>query len=509
MKGKAVLALAALGLASPAALIAQGATFQNIDNGFWFQEANWEIIDGTSANTIPGAGDNVVIKAGTLVEINEPRVAEDITIEGSLRGSTAGAEFNLSHTFANVTVKPGGWWQVSDGREDEEIITRVTGDVVIEDGGLVQGLAFGGDTLCRLIIEGDLIDETTTFRFAINSSTGPWNIEFDGSEPSTIQFATGDASRDLTNVIIRAGAHVTVDTFQPIWLLVDGTFTVENGGTLELVESAFFAGGGNVDLESGSTVIFANPNGFSNAVFQNAGTKTFSTEGNYAFTALEGGNVGPLAPETFNSLKIDTPDIVTLNKNLSVSGPLVLENGRLDTYDTAAEQDFFLYASADEANIQRTNGWVNGNLARTVDASVTGARSFPVGTEDAYTPVAIDITGAGSGFGFLTVKAFDGIHDPAPSLPSLARYWSIDGGAYSGYTATLSFTYDAADPGSLDEAKLRAARFTAPSTFNIPEGQSVDTASNTVTVPGVTAFSNWTIVEDDSVVSHVSDWTLF
>lgn len=521
MKGSSVvsgLAVAAVLAMAPSALLAQGATFRttNTDTARNWSEGFWEITEGTSSSTFPGEGDTAIIAAGTVVRMTEPHAAEHLIIEGEIRGSTTiswGGGVDLIHTFGSVTVKPGGIWRLADGVGEgggsETIVTVdtiVTGDAVIENGGNLNAYRFSGFDRATLLVEGDFIDETTDFRFAVYPRPN-WTLAFAGNEPSTIHLATGEASRNFTNVVISAGKEVTLDTFQPLYLEPDATLTVEQDATLNLVESAFFAGPGAIVLEDACTVAFAGPGGISFAVFQNAGSRTFSEAANFVYTAVGGAQVGELAPAAMSSLKVDTPDFVFLNKDLTVNDSLILTSGRLDTYDPLAAVDSVLTLGAD-ASVIRGNGWVNGNLARTVDASQAGAVSFPLGSASDYTPVEIEITSPGSGMGTIAVTTAGEAFDPAPPMPALDRSWSIVSSGISGYEAVVMFTWAEGDAAGLSTDQLRAARFISPDTFEVPPGQVVDAASRTVTVPGVTAFSDWVIVEDATATS-VRDWNLF
>lgn len=519
MKAKpAGLTMAAVLVMAPAIAFAQGATFQstNTDTGRNWVQGHWEVIEGTSDRDYPGEGDTAIIASGTVVRMTEDHQAAHLIVEGEIRGSTTiswGGGVPLSHTFGSVTVKDGGIWRLADGVGEgggsETIVpieTVVTGDVVIENGGNLNAYRLNGADRATLVVEGDFRCETTAFRFAVFPRPN-WTLKFDGDEPSTMYLTAGEASRNFTNIVIAEGKEVTISTVQGVYLEEDGTLAAEDDATLNFVDTALVFGPGSVAIDSGATVGFAGPGGFSNAIFQVAGTRTFGPGLNAVYTAAGGAQVGDLAPETMGSLTVDTPDFVFLNKDLTVNDSLVLVNGRLDTYDPLADEQNTLTLAA-EASVERTNGWLTGMLARAIDASQTGPRVLPLGTDSVYTPVVVDITGAGTGTGVLMASTNAEAFDPAPPMPALPRYWTVNADGISGYTASLSLTWAEGDAAGLDTDLLRAARFTAPNTFDVLPGQSVDAGARTVTVPGVTALSDWLIVEDADATS-VPGWEMY
>jgi hypothetical protein len=59
--------------------------------------------------------------------------------------------------------------------------------------------------------------------------------------------------------------------------------------------------------------------------------------------------------------------------------------------------------------------------------------------------------------------------------------------------------------GSATEANLKLARWNG-SSWDVNAGTTIDTIGNTATLTGVTAFSEWTLMEPPAAVS---DWTTF
>lgn len=474
---------------------AQGGEFQNTASGFWHDSAIWTLTSGVDAggDGVPSAGDNATIIPATLVEMHAPHTAGNVTVQGTLRGSTNAAIFDLTQTFTNLTIANGGVLEVADGREAELVTVLVTNDFTIQSGGLLRGAAFGNASTPTLEVQGNYTDQVTSGFSALGGASTTWKIKFSGTNPATMQMQAG-ASSDFGNIEIASNKVLTISSPRPVYLTGGSDFLVNTAGTVKLDNGSFFFGFGTFTLSSGATLGVAAPVGVTRSALFQIGSSTLPNNANYLFYGVGGQNTGPDLPTQVNSLTIDTPDWVTLSQNVSVTDTLTLKSGRVDT------GAFTVFTHSDEAKTVRTTGWVNGNLARTVDASVTGPRTLHLGTATAYSPVVVDITSAGTGFGFLTATAVDGAHTPAPSQPAIPRYWTIDGSAFSGFQATLTFEYAAGDVGALNENNFAAARFTGPTTFTILPGQTANAALNRVAVTGVTGFSDWLIVESSAAV---------
>jgi CSLREA domain-containing protein len=188
--------------------------------------------------------------------------------------------------------------------------------------------------------------------------------------------------------------------------------------------------------------------------------------------------------QTLTTMTMTGSGSVTLGSNLTIgnasTGSLSLTNYILNTGGNTLSLSSF-------ATLTRTNGYVVGNLQK----SFAGATSFtfPVGSGSgsAYSPVdAANVTGTGS----LTVKAVGTKQPNISGLNALSRYWTLSG---SGITADLTFHYLVGDVvGTESSYKV----FKYDGSFTQPLGQSPpNTIAHTVTVTGVSSFSDWTLAE--------------
>ena len=133
-----------------------------------------------------------------------------------------------------------------------------------------------------------------------------------------------------------------------------------------------------------------------------------------------------------------------------------------------------------------STSYVKGSLIRCVDPS--GTYLFPVGTALGYSPASLSgIAGTGN-FSVTPVEAYIAGVDTAVSPK---RYWSLT--PISGVTsANISLTYLDADlPPSPPEASYVIIRNSAGHNGSYTP-TTINTATNTFTLNGVSAFSDWT-----------------
>jgi uncharacterized repeat protein (TIGR01451 family) len=187
------------------------------------------------------------------------------------------------------------------------------------------------------------------------------------------------------------------------------------------------------------------------------------------------------------SLTVDNPNHVQLSGgNLTLTSAataLTLTNGRLITGSALLE------LTQASATVTRTNGYVDGNLRKSVAAAAT--RNFEVGTANGYSPVSFNVT-AGTFPAAITASAVQGTAPGfTPATLAIGRHWNLTA---SDITADLTFSYlDPVDLGTVTEANLRAFRQDGASYVDV--GGTVNATANTLAVNGVSTFSTWTLAE--------------
>lgn len=199
------------------------------------------------------------------------------------------------------------------------------------------------------------------------------------------------------------------------------------------------------------------------------------------------------ASRTLNLLSFTNPNDITIaGGDLTVTGTaagaLNLGGGRVIT---GANTLFF---NSTAGTVTRTTGFVDGNFRKAYAA--IGLKTFEVGTANGYTPVDFNVT-AGT---FPTDVTVASVQAPGPGIQPLSkvltRHWRL--GA-TGVTADVTFNYlDPADiPGTVTEANLRALRHGTGADYT-DQGGTVNTAANSLTVTGVSTFSDWTLGEAEA-----------
>ncbi|HYV07892.1 MAG TPA: C25 family cysteine peptidase, partial [Blastocatellia bacterium] len=206
-----------------------------------------------------------------------------------------------------------------------------------------------------------------------------------------------------------------------------------------------------------------------------------------------GGEINPTRSlTTFTYDDNDANHTLTIaGGNITTTGTSNFTNGRIITGANT-------YAVGGAGTVTRTNGYVDGNLRKTYTAAAN--KTFEVGTANAFSPVAVNIT-AGTFPADFTAKAVQG---PQPNIGSpshaLQRYWTLTG---TGVTADLTFTYaaDAIDaPPPAQEGFFIILKYNGA--FSAPGGV-VNTGANTASITGVTSFSDWTLAEPNAPTAIV------
>jgi hypothetical protein len=186
----------------------------------------------------------------------------------------------------------------------------------------------------------------------------------------------------------------------------------------------------------------------------------------------------------YNNLTIDNPSGTMLAAGTTVGGTLTLNNGVLDTGGNA-----LTVSTCAPAAVAGGGGtaYVKGTLVRCVNGA--GNYTFPVGTTSGYAPVSLaNITGSGN----FTVIPVQGPMLGTSPAGSLQRYWTLSPDA--GVTqADLTLNYQETDisPTGIESAFKFVRRAGGIDTEIAPS--SSDTATNSFTLNGVTAFSDWTL----------------
>jgi hypothetical protein len=199
---------------------------------------------------------------------------------------------------------------------------------------------------------------------------------------------------------------------------------------------------------------------------------------------LVGAELGAL--RSIASLNIDENDpthVLTLaGGDLEVTGTLGLKNGRFVTGNSTL--------IAGMATVNRVNGYVDGNLRKTVAAA--GVRNFEVGSASGYSPVSIDVA-SGSFPAELDVRAIGAPLPPATVAGlMLQRHWTVEG---FGLVGDLTFDYLSSDlPPSPPEADLHVYRSNAGALEDL--GGTIDAVQHRASLAAVPVSADWSLAAD-------------
>ena len=188
------------------------------------------------------------------------------------------------------------------------------------------------------------------------------------------------------------------------------------------------------------------------------------------------------SPMSIANLEVKSGGTLTLNANLDVSGSLTLAN-KIDT----GASTLGLGCQATVA-LESANAYVVGNVRK--DFCSTGTFNYPTGTANGYSPVTAGITSLATNPSSLTVKSVQAIHSGMWTENSVKRYWSLS--MTGSLTTNLVFRYN--DPMDVTgtEANFKLFRWNGATSTEVTP-ITLDTAANTVTVTGISSFSEWAI----------------
>lgn len=308
-----------------------------------------------------------------------------------------------------------------------------------------------------------------------------------GSGPSTYN-GNGVVTAPLTSFEVDNIAGVTLDP--AINPLITARFNNFSGGLINAGKLTIGNGGATTaTVQLGVAGVTQVVNGFDAPPVFNPGTGGVNLL--YA-PELSGRTTGNEVPpsRTLNTLGITTLNNITIAGgdiavNGTTAGALALGASRVITGANA------LYFNSATGTVTRTSGFVDGNFRKALTAATN--TTFEVGSANGYTPVIFNAT-AGTFPTDVTVAA---VQTPAPGIQPLSqvinRHWRLTA---SGVTANVTFNYlDPTDlPGTVTEAGLQVLRHESGNPANYSnQGGTIDTAANTATINGVSAFSDWTL----------------
>ncbi len=456
---------------------------------------NWATIATWSCGHIPVAADTVTIATGNVVTLNSAAgTVTSLTVSGTLVVSSS---LTVSGAASNVVAINGGKLQLLAGTAMSVVggtpasnnialnaitlsnsassIFEMDGGTLTISGGLSSTATANAGTFtmtggtitmataptANLTSDTFVLGSATIFNMSGgtiilrqgNAATNDANIVSTTQNVTggTLQF--GDASSVAGNPYLltnTSGGAVN------IWNLVAYSATSGNlqfGTTLNVLNSVTINTGATL-LDNGAFAINIG-GGNAGGSWNNSGTFTPAT-GTVTFTGTANDSIAGTTGTTFYKLVINAAAPatgVTLANatNTTVSNLLTLTNGAI----TTGANTLIVTPSCATPSVVRTNGYVIGNLRKTIPAGASSC-TLEVGSGANYTPAVLAFA-AGTTTGNITASTTGTDHPSIASsgidsTNSVNRYWTLTNGGVglpaAGYTAT--FNYINGSPVDLD-----------------------------------------------------------
>ena len=187
-------------------------------------------------------------------------------------------------------------------------------------------------------------------------------------------------------------------------------------------------------------------------------------------------------PTTVCNLDVQSGGVVAMNSSLDVTGSLNLAN----IVDTSTSV-IGLGCQATVSGASPTS-FLRGTVKK--DFCATGGFTFPVGTTNGYSPVNTNVTTLTTNPSSLSIQAVQGNRTGMQASNSLQRYWTLS--STGSLTTDLIFNYlDPTDISGTESGyqlyRWNGATSTAVTPFTL------NTTSNTMSVTGISAFSDWAV----------------
>lgn len=220
-------------------------------------------------------------------------------------------------------------------------------------------------------------------------------------------------------------------------LSIEGTLTVQSGGTLKLAGYRLL-GSGAVVVQAGATVEVASPAGLSasgaTGDVQTTGARTFSSGARYVFRGTDVQQSGAGLPSTVLDLVVNNTQGLTLTAPVAVTRAVLLTDGNLVSNGNLT----LLSSAAGTAQVINTNGIVTGSA--TMQRYIRGSANPRVGYHHLSTPVSsttiADLTTAGF------APRVSALYNTAPASVPASQYpniFSYEESRLTGSGATAAF----------------------------------------------------------------------
>ncbi len=452
---------------------------------------------GTATVSIGGGtGVDLSVASGSQLNVRPSGVTLTPIVISILTGATGSISGNMTFTAAAVcasqllaadigslTINSGV--TITQGQNSTGNLHGNTGNqntVVYSSGAVFDQVASSGAT-----------GGANVFGFAapqtkVNFQAGSlWKYEITGGTPA---FSGRTYNCDLEyNAPLASPSGGTAVTLNGNLIIDSGVFNFGSTGNPSPGHSIK----GNILVKPGATLNF-NPAAAATINLNGTSAQTITNNGTFAT-----GNGVSNSPVTFvinNANGINLATNITIGTATTTGGGLSFTSGRIST----GANTLTIASGASIAGAGAASGWVNGKLQRTIPiAANSGSLTYDIGDGSNYTPVNF-ATSTGATPIVLTASTTPGQH---PSIASsgldqskdITRYYTLTTNSGSFTNANLTFNWAAGDNQAGNPSNYIAAKFDAPSTWTSLASGSSPINSTSMTVNGVSGFSDFAIGE--------------
>lgn len=509
----------------------------------WGDSSNWANCRGR----VPGTGDTVEITNGSPITLDQNAVVRSIAIDG-------GAAFDTDNNSRVLTLTTSGpLFSVASGGSfssgNSTVVMNQNGNATLTAGAITfnnlqltpalngnRTYTFGAGAIT---INGDFIIAPTrasgTRTLTVNMGAaitvlGTTTIQ---SNDSRIKALLNTASNPLTSGQLNVGANGTLTANAsaitlngatgPLFTLT-GTFNQGSSSvTMSSPNSVQLTAGNSITFDSlsidmagqtgtlGTDVVVNNRLLLVNGSFA-VGANTLSLNGNpiagtpnnlatttssnLSFGGSATGVILPASAAQLNNLTVNNANGLTLNGSPAINGTLTLANGAVTTGSNTL---FASVSNCTAGKVQRTNGFVNGNLQLKFPSG-SATCTFPVGTGTAYAPVDVTTPTLSTG-GTLTASTTGSEHPDITNSPidptkDANRYWTLSGDTINASTYDITFNFVAGDADAAATATNFIIGEKSSGSWTQPGSVTASTlATRSTTVPGPLTSADFSVGE--------------
>lgn len=249
-------------------------------------------------------------------------------------------------------------------------------------------------------------------------------------------------------------------------------------GDLTIAGSAALAGGDKTITIGGNATFYGQA-----AFTANTSTLAFNGINQQTLNATGGLTVFNLLVN--NSSSRSTNDDLLLANDLTVSNDLTLNLGNLSTATNT---------------LNLSGNLVGESSTKRVWGNLTSERTLALNTSSSFGNLGLNVTSSGAAMGITQVVRHLGAGVTIGEQSSILRQYEIHPSTNTGLAATLTINYFEDELNGLNENKLKLFRKPTSGSYLQQTASSNNPSTNTLSMTGIAAFSDWTATEEQVVL---------